>query len=57
MLLSVCNTGVSVLGHHIAVLAKAKGGSMVSVDMRSSDEALGKELCNEVSALPLFIAQ
>lgn len=43
--------GVSVLGHHIAVLAKAKGGSMVSVDMRSSDEALGKELCNEASPL------
>ena len=26
----------SVLQHHVAVLAKAKSGSMVSVDMRTS---------------------
>mmetsp|Transcript_4752 Transcript_4752/g.17253 ORF Transcript_4752/g.17253 Transcript_4752/m.17253 type:complete len:1302 (-) Transcript_4752:63-3968(-) len=54
---AACLYAMSVLGHHVAVLAKAKGGSMVSVDMRCSDEALCQQLCNEVSGLPLFIAQ
>jgi hypothetical protein len=46
----------SVLQHHVAVLAKAKSGSMVSVDMRTSEDALCQQLSNEVSGLPLFIA-
>ncbi|EKX52394.1 Adaptor protein complex 3 subunit delta, partial [Guillardia theta CCMP2712] len=45
---AACLYAMSVLGHHVAVLAKAKGGSMVSVDMRCSDEALCQQLCNEV---------
>ena len=47
----------SLQGHHVLILAKAKGGSTVSVDLRCSDEALSTQLCNEVSGLPLFIAQ
>ena len=46
----------SVLTHHVAVNVTAKGGSMVSVDMRSSDDGLCQQLTNEVSALQLFIA-
>jgi hypothetical protein len=46
----------SLQGHHILILAKQKGGSTVSVDLRSNDESLCTQVCNEVSGLPLFIA-
>lgn len=46
----------SLQGHHILILAKQKGGSTVSVDLRCNDESLCTQVCNEVSGLPLFIA-